>query len=688
MALTAHSNLFVNFIVKLLLIAAIITGGAVLLISNKENTTYFKEKQRRVADLIEINGALQKINYNYTYYLNNASAEQLDTLKELLKKIGEKKNLLLSYKHDNEIYKTEISAIEEGINREITFYSEQINQFVQEPNKVVPVNNGVTDNKLGETQSLLLQLIKVEQEELKARVLQNDKFWGNLGYIVIGASSLILIMNVFLYFSSKKSLRKQEFHEKEMHNARLAAQSANDAKSEYLAMISHEIRTPMNGVLGMSNLLLQGSLTSEQQDYAKTIHGSAESLLRIVNDILDFSKIEAGRIQLDQVSVNIRELISEAFAVLPKSNLYLNISFNVDKNVPAFIHCDPVRLRQILLNFLSNAIKFTEQGSISFECKVIGKEDNGDLRLGFVIKDTGIGMAEERIKFLFKPFVQVDYSSTRKYGGTGLGLFIAYNLIAMMKGKIKVKSELGQGSTFTFYILTSESNESFKNRPVVREKEVVQKPLDNTLFTDYPQSSDNFRAEPPIKVEPPIKEKETLTELDNKLLTNYQKSSENVENQPVVNEREKLPKELDDKLSAHYPFKVLVVDDNEINLMLISKTLSKLGYECKKGSNGQMAVDMVKEEHFDLIFMDMQMPIMDGTVATTEIRKHYRIYEYPVVIALTANALGDGRDKCLEAGMQDFIAKPFKPAEIEEVIKKWAPKIVSYREKHQSISLS
>ncbi|MNQ90970.1 Sensor histidine kinase RcsC [compost metagenome] len=145
---------------------------------------------------------------------------------------------------------------------------------------------------------------------------------------------------------------------------------------------------------------------------------------------------------------------------------------------------------------------------------------------------------------------------------------------------------------------------------------------------------------------------------------------------------------LDNELSANYPFKILVVDDNEINLMLITKTLSKLGYECKKASNGQIAVDMVTKEHFDLIFMDMQMPIMDGTVATTEIRKHYRVYEFPVVVALTANTLGDGKDKCLEAGMQDFIAKPFKPAEIEEVIKKWAPKIIDYKSKHQSNSLS
>ncbi|WP_461484994.1 ATP-binding response regulator, partial [Pedobacter sp.] len=229
----------------------------------------------------------------------------------------------------------------------------------------------------------------------------------------------------------------------------------------------------------------------------------------------------------------------------------------------------------------------------------------------------------------FNPFVQTDYSTMRKYGGTGLGLNIAYNLIVMMDGKIKVKSEVGVGSTFTFFVVVKET----------AEKQV------------------------PKEVKEPKEEKE-------------------------VKEVKEINPILDNELSASYPFKILVVDDNEINLMLITKTLSKLGYDCQKASNGQIAVDMVKENQFDLIFMDMQMPIMDGTVATTEIRKHYRIYGYPIVIALTANTLGDGKERCLEAGMQDFIAKPFKPAEIESIIKKWAPKIIEHKRKDQSISLS
>lgn len=612
MNLPVSKKIFISFAVKLLLIFGIIGGGVALFFYNKENASYIKQKQQRITSLIELSDILQKSSYAYINFINNNDSSQIGNLKGHLKTLADKKKALEMFNSENDISRNEAEIVQNSLNEEENFYNSHLNQLPH-------IQKADFSEKIGATQPLVNQLVKLEREDLEFRTFQNDNFYQKLGYLVISGGILILVMIVLLYYRSQKSLKKQMAHEREVHNARLTAQSANNAKSEYLAMVSHEIRTPMNGVLGMSNLLLQGTLTEEQREYAKTIHNSAESLLRIVDDVLDFSKIEAGKIQLNTTTVDIRRIVADVFSTLPQSSLYLAVSYSVDSNVPQFINCDPVRLRQILLNFLSNAVKFTEKGNISLECKVIDRNEDGSIRLGFVIKDTGIGIAEERIKSLFKPFVQESHTTIRKYGGTGLGLNIAYNLITMMNGKIKVSSQVGKGSTFTFYITTTAVANIQKNMSILE------------------------------------KDKNVL---------------------------------LDNSLSMAYPLNILVVDDNEINLMLITKTLSKLGYDCKRGSNGQMAVDMVKHEQFDMIFMDMQMPIMDGTVATTEIRKFYKVYEYPVVVALTANALNDGKDKCLEAGMQDFIAKPFKPAEIEEVIKKWAPKIISYKEKHQSIFLS
>ncbi len=613
MSLKASDRLFANFLIKLLLIIAILASGVVLFVTNKEGSVDINQRTQRVTDLIQIGEALQKTNYAYLNYLENDTTILLDSLKAQLLDLSKKKDILTTFKKESESYTAELTTIEGALGEEYAFYADQVAFFTQKTNGMML--DDVVVKAVGKTQPLLAKQIAAERDDFKFRIAQDSVFFNGLAMTLIATSSILMILTIMMYRSSRKTVNEQESYEEEINIAKQVTLSVNKAKAEYLAMISHEIRTPMNGVLGMSNLLLQGSLTVEQQDYAKTIHDSAETLLKIVNDVLDFSKIDSGEIYLNQASADLRQIIAGVFAKLPPADPKVEVSYTVDKNIPNFINCDSVRLGQVLYNFLANAVKFTQEGTITLDCKIIDKDENGRMRLGFVIKDTGIGIADEKTKILFKPFVQVADKESRKYGGAGLGLNIAYRLITMMNGKVKVKSELGVGSVFTFYIVTQEN---------------IAKPKVETAAKASGQTS------------------------------------------------------LDNDLSTVYPFNILVVDDNEINLMLISRTLSKLGYECKKCTNGQMAVDAAKEEQFDLIFMDMQMPIMDGTIATTEIRKHYRVYEYPVVIALTANALGDGRDKCLEAGMQDFIAKPFKPAEIEEIIKKWAPKVIEYRNKHHA----
>jgi signal transduction histidine kinase/ActR/RegA family two-component response regulator len=605
----ATKKLTLHLFINLLLIGCTLICGTIIINSNSVNTV---NSGNYLADLVLLKDGYNQVRTGYSNIIDNYNDAMIDEFNIANDQLRANQKFLGDFKKENPEFKNDINELENSFVLNDAFYKQNIELAKDSLYKASLTTLDLSD--LNQTEILLTKLITQQAEKIKSHTEDTGISGSNLGYLIALASSLSLILIVVFYYQAKSTLKKQQVHDREIEHAKYTAQVANNAKSEYLAMISHEIRTPMNGVLGMSNLLLQSNLNQEQKDYTNTIHQSAESLLKIVNDVLDFSKIEAGKLNLDQTSVNIKTVIQDVLAILPKPSNNVKITYKINENVPTYINSDPVRLRQILLNLVGNAIKFTEQGTIELECTLIDKLPNDDIRIGFVVRDTGIGIPEHKIKQLFKPFVQVDESTVRKYGGTGLGLNIAYNLITMMNGKIKVQSEINKGSVFTFYITTQAGIEDKKTTP--------------NLKTD------------------------TIT--------------------------------LDNELANNYPFKILVVDDNEINLMLISKTLLKLGYECKKATNGQLALDLVKEEHFDLIFMDMQMPIMDGTIASTEIRKHYRIYEYPVIIALTANALGDGRDKCLEAGMQDFIAKPFKPAEIEQIIIKWAPKISEYRQKNHS----
>lgn len=425
--------------------------------------------------------------------------------------------------------------------------------------------------------------------------------------------------------------QEQERKNEELEMALATAREATQLKSRFLANMSHEIRTPMNGVLGMTDFLLGTTLNPEQQEYAESIKRSADALLRLINDILDLSKIEAGKLRLDRTPFYLPASVEETASLFALEARTKGLEFvsSVPPNLPEVAVGDPGRLRQVLTNLLGNAVKFTESGKIGIIAELV-RDFSDSIVVRFTVHDTGPGIARDQQQRLFESFTQGDGSSTRKYGGTGLGLAISKQLVELLGGEIGLVSEPGSGSRFWF---TAKFD---KASPGEMPAEPRPKPVIPTVTATPPKPA------PDVAIPPP----------------------------PVV-KRPPAPKA--PVLSGNY--RILLAEDNEINQRITLRLLQKIGIAADAVVNGAEAVEALEKRRYDLVFMDCMMPNVDGYEATAIIRSKEGAARHTPICALTANAMEGDRERCLAAGMDDYISKPVALEKLQKAVNRWIHKI-------------